>query len=347
MLKYTDEYLSDLLSACRNLHEIDVLSYKRILITGATGLICSTLVDLLMVLNTQFGMSIQVYAAGRNSEKMNKRFDHWTNRPECHFFEYDALKPVITDEIFDFVIHGASNANPVAYNTQPVETMMCNLYGIHNIFELAREKKAGRVLYISSSEVYGKKNDGTAYGESDYNYLDLLNPRACYPSSKRAAETLCASYKKEYGVDFVIVRPGHVYGPTMTDTDSRASSQFPRDVKAGNDIVMKSAGHQLRSYCYVVDCTSAIMTVLLRGVSGEAYNISNACSVVTIREMAKAFAEASGKKVVFKIATADETASYNLMDNSSLTSTKLEALGWRGQYNLLDGVRRTLNSIVV
>ena len=180
---------------------------------------------------------------------------------------------------------------------------------------------------------------------NSYGFVDILNPRACYPSSKRAAETLCAAYKKEYGVDVVIIRPGHVYGPTMTDTDNRASSQFPRDVKAGKNIIMKSAGTQLRSYCYVLDCATAILTVLLNGESGEAYNVSNKNSVVTIREMAEAFAEVGGKKLIFEEATKAESASFNLMQNSSLTSEKIEALGWSAQFDMLSGARRTLNSM--
>lgn len=200
-------------------------------------------------------------------------------------------------------------------------------------------KELGKTTYFSKGSEENLKITTTD------GFVDILNPRACYPSSKRAAETLCAAYKKEYGVDVVIIRPGHVYGPTMTDTDNRASSQFPRDVKAGKNIIMKSAGTQLRSYCYVLDCATAILTVLLNGESGEAYNVSNKNSVVTIREMAEAFAEVGGKKLIFEEATKAESASFNLMQNSSLTSEKIEALGWSAQFDMLSGARRTLNSM--
>jgi len=151
---------------------------------------------------------------------------------------------------------------------------------------------------------------------------------------------------KEYNIDFVTVRPGHVYGPTMIDSDNRAASEFLREAKQGKNIVMKSAGLQLRSYCYVIDCTNAILAALLSGASGEAYNISNPDSIVTIRSFAENVAKEAGVKVIFEDATDVEKASYNLMNNSSLTSSKLENLGWKGLYGLQTGIKRTLESII-
>lgn len=345
MLQYTERYLNDLEDACVFLGKSTELVRKRILITGSGGLICSALVDVFMMLNNKYNYEIEVYAAGRVRERICERFKFWINNPRFHFLQYDALKPIDFEEVFDYIVHGASPANPSLYSSHPVETMMCNVVGINNILDLAKKNMHGRVIFISSSEVYGKKREAGAYREDEYCYLDFLNPRACYPSSKRAAETLCASYMKEYNVDYVIARPGHVYGPTMTDSDDRASSQFPREVKKGNNIVMKSSGNQLRSYCYVIDCATAIITILLKGISGEAYNISNSHSIVSIREMAEAFAREAGKEIIFDVPSSEEKQSYNLMDNSSLDSSKLEQLGWNGLFDLTRGVISTLDAI--
>ncbi len=195
MLKYTDEYLEDLCEIQELLPQIEVLKNKSVLITGAGGLICSAVVDCLMELNRRFDLGIDVYAAGRNRVKIEKRFEYWMNETTFHFFQYDALEPLNTELSFDYVIHGASNANPGIYMVEPVETMLANFIGVNNLLEHVKNTGKGRVLYISSSEVYGKKNTGEAYDETDYGFLDILNPRACYPSSKRASETLCASYK--------------------------------------------------------------------------------------------------------------------------------------------------------
>ena len=342
-MRYTDGYLRDLQAARRSVPELSALAGSRILITGAGGLICSSLVDFLMSLN----MGIQVYVAGRNVDRLKARFSYWENREELRYVNYDALKPFDFGGELDYIVHGASNADPKAYSTQPVQTMLGNLTGMNEILAWASTHPVKRVLYVSSSEVYGRKEGQQPYAEQEYGFVDILNPRACYPCSKRAAETLCAAYGAQYGVDTVIVRPGHVYGPTATAGDSRASSQFPRDVLSGKDIVMKSAGSQLRSYCYVLDCVSAMTAVLLSGQAGRAYNISNRDSVVTIRQMAQAFADAAGRSIVFENPSDQETRSYNLMDNSALDAQSLEALGWRGLFDLKTGVRATLDAMDV
>lgn len=342
---YTENYLQDLQRVQSAIPHLERLDHSRILITGAGGLICSALVDVLLRRNDTAGAGIQVYAAGRDQGKLEQRFAHWAGREDLHFLAYEASQPLEISDSFDYLIHGASPANPGAYSTQPVQTMTANFMGTYYLLQHAKGCGAKRVVYISSSEVYGKKEGSNPYHEQEYGFVDILNARACYPSSKRAAETLCAAFAQEYGVDAVIVRPGHVYGPTATASDNRASSQFPRDVKAGKDIVMKSAGSQLRSYCYVLDCASAVLAVMLEGQTAQAYNISNPHSVVTIRQMAQAFADAAGRKLVFENATDEEKKSYNLMDNSALTSDALEALGWKGLFDLEAGVKATLDAL--
>ena len=344
-MTYTDNYIRDLGRVQAAVPHLARLDGSRVLITGAGGLILSALVDFLMHRNDTGGCDIQVWAAGRSVEKLRRRFSHWEGRRELRFLRYDALEPLDWEGDFDYFIHGASPASPGAYHAQPVETMMANILGLERLLRYAKDHGGKRVLYVSSSEVYGKKEGPEPYGEQDYGFVDLLNPRACYPSAKRAAETLCAAYAQEHGVETVTVRPGHIYGPTATASDDRASSQFPRDVLAGKDIVMKSAGTQLRSYCYVLDCVSAMAAVLTAGESGRAYNISNRNSVVTIRQMAQAFADAAGRKLLFADPTDAERRGYNLMDNSALDATALEKLGWQGMFRLEEGVKATLDAM--
>lgn len=338
---YTEAYLRDLDRIAQAVPQLQQLQGSRVLVTGAGGLICSALVDFLL----KALPNVAVCAAGRDVAKLKTRFSHWCNEPRLTYLAYDALAPITATEHFDYLIHGASPAHPGAYAAQPVQTMQANFVGMLNLLDYARDHGAKRVLYVSSSEVYGRKEGSEPYHQDEYGFVDILNPRACYPSAKRAAETLCAAYTAQYGLDTVMVRPGHVYGPTATASDSRASSQFPRDVKAGKDIVMKSAGSQKRSYCYVLDCVSAMVTVLLHGEKGRAYNISNRHSVVTIRQMAQAFADAAGRQLLFENPSDLEKKSYNLMDNSALDATELEKLGWQGMFDLHAGVAATLDAI--
>jgi len=312
------------------------------MITGATGMICSAVAELLFWLNKEFNANIRIVLAGRNRERMQQRFYCFKEEIDYSFLEYDATKENGIVFSPDYIIHGASPADPVSFIKLPVKTMFANLIGLKSLLDIAREAPKTRLLYISSSEVYGKKEENRPFQESDYGYVDILNPRACYPSSKRAAETICAAYHEEYGVDFVVVRPGHIYGPSITETDSRASAQFTRKAKAGENIVLKSAGTQLRSYTYTLDCASAILTVLLKGECGEAYNISNPHSIVTIRELAECMAKTAGVKVVYEQASDQELKSYNMMDNSSLESAKLENMGWKGRFDIKKGIESTI-----
>jgi UDP-glucuronate decarboxylase len=339
---YSGEYNKNLEETINNILNIDLLKNKSILITGATGLIGSAIVDTLIYKNLMDDSKIHIYAAGRNECRFRNRFSKYLNNDFITFVPYDANNEIEFDFVVDFIIHCASNAHPIAYSEQPVETMVSNFYGMNNLLKYARNHKVTRTLYVSSSEVYGDKEDKEPFKEDDYGFVDILNPRACYPSGKRAAETLCASYKREYALDLVIVRPGHIYGPTMTRNDSRASAQFARNVIDGQNIVMKSKGLQLRSYCYVFDCISAILTVLLNGESGEAYNISNKESVITIRTLAESFANSCGRKILFENPNDAEASGYNMMSCSALNATKLENLGWQGLYKVDEGVRRTI-----
>ena len=340
-MKYNDRYWDEVGEVIDCIPNIEKLYGKSVLITGATGMICSAVVDVIAYLNKEEGAGIRLILAGRSEERMAKRFRD--AEVEYTFVSYDATKPAEFDIRADYIIHGASNANPALYGKAPVETLLGNVIGVESMLQVARKNEGCRFLYISSSEVYGAKGQDTEpYGEQDYGTVDILNFRACYPSGKRAAETLCACYRQEYGVDFVTIRPGHIYGPSITAADTRASAAFTRDVLAGHDIVMKSAGAQLRSYCYTLDCATAILAVLTSGTSGEAYNISSPECVISIRDLAEKLAEAGGVKVVFESPSDQERKSYNLMSNSSLKGEKLMALGWKAKYDPERGLRATL-----
>lgn len=344
-MHYTNQYFEDLEKIQSCIPNIEQIKNKKILVTGAGGLIGSTIVDFLIHLNQSKEYKIEIYVGARNKRKLEERFGKYLYDDNVTFVQYDALVPINLKQNIDYIIHAASPANPMLYVKNPVETMLANFIGIKYILEYAKDNHVNRVLYISSSEIYGKKKENTPYLENDYGFIDLLNPRACYPSSKRAAETLCVSYLKEYGVKSVIVRPGHIYGGAITKEDNRASSQFLKDVAMGKDIIMKSIGSQKRSYCYVCDGVSSIFTVLLNGIPGQGYNISNPNSVCTIKEMAECIAAIGNQKILFEFPTEKEKNSYNLMDNSSIDSSSLIALGWKGLFDLKTGLCHSLEMI--
>lgn len=306
------------------------------LITGSSGLIGSAVVDLLVSRHAG-----QVLAAGRDIDALNRRFG------ECvHCIEYDALEPVMINISADVIIHAASAASPELFVQKPVETMIANVLGVKELLEYARRVKAKKVIYVSSSEVYGKaapRKDG--YREDDYGFVDVLDVRSSYPMGKRAAETLCLSYAREYGVAVSIVRPGHIYGPTASPKDRRVSSAFAWQAARGEAIVMKSAGTSLRSYTHCDDCASAILTVVEKGLPGEAYNIANRAGVCSIRKMAEIMANEGGVELRFENATEADAVAFNPMNNSCLDPSKLEGLGWSGRIGYEEGFRQTIRAL--
>jgi nucleoside-diphosphate-sugar epimerase len=320
------------------------LNNHSILITGANGLISSCFVDCLMYRNKIFDSNISVYALCRNKEKAENRFDSYLDNNNFNLIIQDVCEPLNSDIKFDYIIHAASNAHPVAFATAPVETMKPNILGTVNLLDYAKKYNPEKFLFVSSTEVYGRNDSGTeGLGEDYCGYTDCTHVRSAYPESKRASETLCVSYGVEYGVNTSIVRPGYIYGPTLLEDNTRADVQFIKNALNGKNIIMKSAGLQLRSYCYVSDTVSAMLYVMLFGENGNAYNIANKNCKVTIREFAQTVADIAGVKVVFENPNDIEKSGYSLVGNGVLDATKLEELGWRGKISLDNGLSRTIN----
>ncbi len=312
-----------------------------ILVTGATGLIGSCLIDLLALSNREKAKNLQIYALGRNRERLERRFYAYRDCDWFHFLEQDVRVPFDDNNHFDFIIHGASNADPVAYAKFPVETMTINLLGGHNVLEYGRKHTDCRIVMLSTFEVYGKL-DNDIYVESDTGIIDFNSLRACYPESKRSMEIMSRCYVDEYNVNVSVARLCSIYGPTMTSGDSKAHAQFIRNAIEGKSIIMKSDGKQLRSYCYVLDAVSGVLTVLLKGKAGESYNISNDKSIVSIADVAHTLAELAGTQVVFDLPSEFEKKGFSNPQNCVLNNNRIKALGWIPLYDLKAGMEQTI-----
>lgn len=336
-------WLSDLDRVIVEIPELARLSGKSIMITGCTGLIGSALVDVFIRWNITHREKIVILAAARSEEKVLKRFLPYAAEKWFVYVPYDATS---TDNRLnyhcDYIIHGASNASPNKIVKEPVETMMSNFLGVKLLLDYAKDNNTKRILFISSSEVYGRKESNEPFKIDEYGYIDLLNARSSYSISKRAAETLCVSYGDEYGIDSVIVRPGHIYGPTALFSDNRVSSAWAYAAARGENIVMKSDGEQIRSYCYCLDGASAIIKVLIFGKTGHAYNISNPDSIRSIRDIAEIMSMAANVELKMEIPSEAERKGFNPMSNSSLDSKDLLDLGWRGIFDAEIGFSHTV-----
>lgn len=337
-------YQRDIMSTAEIDIDWDILHNASVLITGATGLINSALVDVLMCRNTVFHDNIHILGVGRTEAKFWNRFAEYKGRPELEFIQGDINKGIQCKHPVDYIINGASNTHPVAYASEPVDTILTNIIGTNNILDFAVKENVRRVVQMSSVEVYGENNGDTEAFPEDYcGYINCNTLRAGYPESKRTSEALCQAYIAKYDLDIVIARPCRIYGPTMSFEDSKASAQFIKNVLAGEDIVLKSKGQQCFSYCYMMDVVSAMLYLLCMGRNGEAYNISDRNSIITLYDFAKLAAEQNGKKVVFDLPSDLELTGSSKVMKSILDPLKLEKLGWRAKTGIKDGLYKTIN----
>lgn len=328
----SNQYKKDLKKAISNI-DLSELDNKTIFITGGLGLICSAIVDELVI----YGKTI-IYIGARNQQQFEQRYG---DCEKVKFIQYDALSNLNLKNKPDYIIHGAGLASPELYTSMPVETILSNFEGIHSLLEFAKDNNTKRLLYISSSEVYGRKETEGPFVEGIYGEVDIDNIRSSYAIAKRASEMLCKAYTLEYGVDTIIVRPGHIYGPSAKEADKRISSDFAFKAARGKKLEMKSAGLQKRSYCYSLDCGIQILTALLKGETGQAYNIGHN-DITTIKKMAEIYAKVGGVNLIMAEPTEMELNTFNPMNNSALDNNKIKNLGYKDIFSVEDGLRHTV-----
>ncbi len=326
------------ISKAISFNDMGLLKNKSIMITGANGLIGSAIIDILNYLNENQNFNIKIYALVRN--KLLERLSKFKNIVEIR---QDVTQEINCDEKIDFVIHAASNSDPKLYSSDPVGTMLSNILGIKNVLDYAIKNVKERVLYISTDEVYGKLDTGhDRHFEEDTGKHDSHNIRSGYPLSKLASECLLESYISQYGIEGIIVRPCHIYGPTQTEKDSRASSAFLRNGVNGQNIIMKSSGSQVRSYTYVIDAATGILVALIKGANGEIYNVANNDSIISIKGFADLVAQNSNTNVILEMASNEEKKSFNNDEKQITDGTKLESIGWKPVFSIEQGIKKSI-----
>ena len=323
------------------------LKNKTIVVTGATGFIGSLICRTLMEASVKNDLDIHVVALVRDIDKAERIYGK-----DCQisFCVQDICEPIQISEAVDYIIHCASVTSSATMVNDPAGTIAVAINGTRNTLELAKDKTVEAYLYLSSMEVYGSfDNMDRDVNESDMGYVDPLAVRSNYPLSKRLCENMCIAYMREYNVPVKIARLAQTFGPGILPGENRVFAQFARNVIQGTDIVLHTKGLSEGNYCYSADALTGIFTILLKGETGEAYNVSNPDAHTTIAGMAEMVCDkiADNKiKVVYDIPK-DNIYGYAADTKMRLSADKLMRLGWKPLTGLEQAFRRLIGSMSI
>ena len=298
---------------------------KTVLITGAGGFIGYYLVLTFLARNDFYNNNIKLLAFVRNRERAEKKFGVLLERDDIELVVADVTNKIECERA-DFIIHAASQASNIQFETDPVGTINANLSGTSNILDFALESKSESVLVVSSLKVYGALHNGkNSISEDDIGYIDFTSYKNCYAVGKRASETLAASYCKQFGLNVKIARPSYIYGASSL-TDDRVWAQFIANVVRHENILLKSNGAANRSFCYVTDTVSTTIRNFAKTAS----------EVFPERNMTLAFANPEDEKEP-EVDTSALAKTPEILDSSRLCS-----LGWKPLVDLKEGIRRAV-----
>ncbi len=302
----------------------------RILITGAAGFLGSHLSRKMLDLgHSVVGLDDLSTGSERNLKELMQN-------PEFQFVEHDIRLPYQSE--VDFILNFACPASPRHYQSDPVRTMETNFLGIINMLHLARDMGA-KLLQASTSEVYGDP----AISPQKEDYWGNVNPigiRSCYDEGKRAAETLCFDYLRQYEVDARVIRIFNTYGPNMGVGDGRVVSNFIVQALQNEPITIYGDGSHTRSFCYVSDLIEGISKVVsLSENPGSPINLGNPTDF-TMLELAQVVLEVtkSSSKIEFHPLPQDDPR-----QRKPDISFAKSLLSWEPTVNLKAGVSNTAN----
>lgn len=322
--------------------DLEAMRDSTLFITGGTGLVGFNVLQELTRVSKS--LNLRILALVRDPARATEKFAALDD--EVTLIAGDVQNCPAIDEPIDYIIHGASPTASRFFVEQPVETILTAVEGTRHMLELARQKQVRGMVYLSSMEVYGTVNDPRLLTETDLGYVDPQQVRSSYPESKRLCENLCAAYHSEYGVPVSIARLVQTFGPGIPANDSRVVVQFIRSAMAGEDIAIKASGDTARMYLYTFDAVSALLTLLLGGAGGTAYNVANKDSYSSIKELAATVTDLFGSHgaVHTNTGTEEERRMYPPDSFLRLDVSRLEGLGWRPLVSHRDGLQALAES---
>ena len=231
-------------------------------------------------------------------------------------------------------MHAASQTASKEFVTHAVETIQTSVFGTASVLKLAAENKVKGFVYLSSMEVYGYPERGHKVRENEIGAMTSLDLRNSYPISKVMSEAMCCAYAAEYDVPAMICRLSQTFGPSVNYNDNRIFAYFGRCIREKRNIVLKTKGETERCYLHTTDAVTAILTILLKGKPGRAYNAANESTYCSIAEIAERIAAANGIQVEYDIQDAAKNGFPQAL-YMHLDTTELQVLGWKPEEQLI------------
>jgi UDP-glucuronate decarboxylase len=263
------------------------LAGARIFMTGGTGFIGRWMLDALADANRRLGLGVQVRILTRDPDAFARKAPHLAGADGFEFVAGDVLRLEPDGRTYDHVIHAATDASADLNETNPLRMFDTIVAGTRNALDFARAAQAGRFFFLSSGAVYGAQPfDLHHVGEEYQGAPDLSTHRSAYGEGKRAAEMLCAIYRRQFGLDIINARIFALLGPLLSLDIHFAAGNFIRDAMAGRKVQVQGAGSAFRSYLYAADLTVWLWTMLLRAPDNATYNVGSEAGV-SIAELAE------------------------------------------------------------
>ena len=333
---------SDIDEICSRIAEpAQAFAGKSVLLSGSRGFLGRYFVEIFARLNESFLDQPVTLTAFDNLITSGQEGASIPEINNMRFVTQDVTKPFNWDGPLDFVIHAAGIASPYYYRAYPLETLEVAITGTKRMLELA-EANSARFVFFSSSEIYGDPDPKhVPMAESYRGNVSCQGPRACYDESKRVGETLSYIFHTTYGTNTNTIRPFNVFGPGMQETDYRVLPNFASRIKGGEPLNVYGSGDQTRTFCYITDAMTGFLLVLLKGVSGEAYNIGNPKPEISIIELVKRIELISTKPVDFNIVEYPDSYPADEPNRRApdIRKAKLQ-LGFKPQIDLDKGLKR-------
>lgn len=326
--------------------DYNYLDGKTLLIVGGTSFLFSYFVKSLLYYNIKKARKpVNIVVIVRNMRKAALVYAEYLNNRFLTIIQHDVINSITLDIKIDIIIHAASQASPKYYGIDPVGTLNANVIGTYNLLEFAKKNKISDFLFISSGDVYGVV-EKKYVAETDFGHIDCCNLRSCYSEGKRAAETMCISYSYQYGVNTKIIRLFHTYGPDISFDDGRVFADFAKNIINAENIVLKSEGTAIRSFCYVADMLDGLLRVLFYGKCGNAYNISNPNETYSIKELAVKLVDFFAEKkikVIMDIRNPSKEYIESFNAGRIADILKITALGFVPKITILEGFKKIVD----